>query len=140
MGAVREIDDLDELAGLVTGEPMLYLRYSAGPERDARRPSRDYEAGVDLPGLPATTLRPEDWWTRPAVDWVARRVCKYLDLARAEPDRYPWLLTGRVVGNGPDHEPLLTDVRPVARLTDRLLDQARSHYERHFDVGRAVPG
>ncbi|WP_259608144.1 MULTISPECIES: DUF6098 family protein [Microbacterium] len=31
-------------------------------------------------------------------------------------DRIAWVLTGRIVGRGPDCEPLLDDVRPVAQL------------------------
>ena len=101
------IDDLDELTEVVTGRTEIYVRHSAGPEADERSPSRDYEADVDLPGLPVSGLRPETWWTRDAVDWVARRVCKYLGIAGSAPDRHPWILTGRVCGHGPDHEPLL---------------------------------
>lgn len=43
-----------------------------------------------------------------ATDWIARRVCKYMDLVGDAPDRRPWVLTGDIVGNGPDHEPLVT--------------------------------
>lgn len=137
---MRVIDELDELTELVTGGDELYLRYSAGPERDAEQPSRDHEAEVDLPGLPVTTVRPEQWWTRPAADWVARRVCKYLDLAETADDRFAWLLTGRVAGEGPDHEPLIADPEPVARLGDRLIEQARDRYHARFDVGRMSTG
>lgn len=111
---MRIIDDLDELADVVAREPAVFVRYSCGPRRDALHASRDYEAGVDLPGLSVTPLTPEPWWTRPAVDWIARRVCKYMDQADGAPDRRPWVLTGEVVGNGPDHEPLVVDVEPIA--------------------------
>ena len=137
---MRVIDELDELTELVTGADQLYLRYSAGPERDAEHPSRDHEAGVDLPGLPVTTVRPEPWWPRPPADWVARRVCKYLDLAETADDRFAWLLRGKVAGEGPDHEPLITEPDPVARLGDRLIEQARGRYHARFDVGRTSTG
>src|SRR5919197_2773194 len=104
---MHTIDDLAELVALVESQPNVYVRYSSGPGEDASSASRDYEADVDMPGLSATPLCPEPWWTRPSADWVARRVCKYLDLADGKPDRRPWVLTGEVVGYGPDHEPLL---------------------------------
>lgn len=127
------ITSLDQLADLAT-DPLLYLRYSKGPAADAEDgPSRDYEANVTLPGLSATTLSPEPWWRRPVKDWVARRVCKYSELAE-EDGRFAWLLTGRMVGRGPDHEPLLVDVRPHARLSKGVLDEAKRWYEEYFDV------
>jgi hypothetical protein len=133
---MRTIDDLDELADVVAREPAVFVRYSSGPEKDAHRASRDYEAGVDLPGLSVTPLTPEPWWTRPAIDWIARRVCKYMDLADGAPDRRPWVLTGEIVGNGPDHEPLVVDVEPIAWIGESALDQARRLYEDRFDRGR----
>lgn len=127
------ITSLDQLADLAT-DPLLYLRYSKGPAADAEDgPSRDYEANVTLPGLSATTLSPEPWWRRPVKDWVARRVCKYSELAE-EDGRFAWLLIGRMVGRGPDHEPLLVDVRPHARLSKGVLDEAKRWYEEYFDV------
>src|SRR4051812_2946677 len=126
------IDDLDDLVRLVADVPELLLRYSRGPVADAGRPSRDYEAGVDLPGLSVTTLREEPWWPRPAADWVARRVCKYLSLTRAGDERRPWVLTGQIVGHGPDHEPLVIDPQPIAWLGDRLIAQARRRYHERF--------
>jgi low affinity Fe/Cu permease len=79
------VDHFDELSRLVDRGDVLYLRYSKGPAADAQDgPSRDYESGVDLPGLSVTTLSPEPWWNRPASDWVARRVCKYAELGGGE--------------------------------------------------------
>ncbi|MCU1659098.1 MAG: Uncharacterized protein JWO57_3754 [Pseudonocardiales bacterium] len=137
---MRTIEDLDELTELATTGPAVFVRYSVGPDADAEGPSWDYEAGVQLPGLPVSVLRPESWWTRPAVDWVARRVCKYLDLARKAPDRRPWVLAGRVVGNGPDHEPLVQDVEPIAWLAPAAVEQAQKIYHERFDVGRDSTG
>lgn len=130
---------VDELAGvveLVAEHPDLCVRYSAGPEHDASSTSRDHEADLELPGLSVTTLRPEPWWTRPAIDWIARRLCKYLDLAQKSPDRQPWVLTGEIVGYGPDHEPLVAQVVPLAWIGARALQQARAHYRDRFHVGR----
>ncbi|HEY6933396.1 MAG TPA: DUF6098 family protein [Marmoricola sp.] len=135
----REMPTLEELTDVVAlvrehGRD-LYLRYSRGPQRDSENGcSRDYEAGVDLPGLSVTDVAPEDWWPRPVEDWVARRICKYAELGE-EGGRYAWLLTGRLTGHGPDHEPVVQEVRPVARIGAPVLDQARKLYAERFDVG-----
>jgi hypothetical protein len=129
-------EDLAAVVQHVQQNGGLFLRYSKGPESDADEPcSRDYEANVDLPGLSVTTIQPEYWWPRPAQDWVARRICKYADLGEEE-GRFPWLLRGRVVGYGPDHEPLVRDVEPVARISERALQEAKQCYEERFEVGR----
>jgi hypothetical protein len=117
-------------------KPEVYLRYSHGPEADARDgPSHDYEADLEMTGWSVTTLRPEAWWLRPAEDWVARRICKYLDLGDADDGRRPWLLTGKVVGAGPDHEPLVQAYDPVGWLGDDVVNLARRLYRDRFNVG-----
>lgn len=133
---MRTIDELDELAEIVATRDRTYLRHSHGPERDAKGSSRDYESDLDLPGLSAVPLNPPGWWRRPVEDWLARQICKYAHLAERGGDRYPWVLCGRVADIGPDHEPLITDARPLARLSDTLLDEARSRYHERFEVGR----
>jgi hypothetical protein len=130
------LDDLRSVVELVSRRPGLFLRYSKGPASDRANPrSRDYEADVDLPGLSVTTIDPEPWWERPLEDWVARRICKYAELAE-DGDRFPWLLVGRQVGEGPDHEPVVELVEPVAAIGPQALRQALDHYERRFDVGQ----
>lgn len=134
-GDLPVLDSLDEVLRAVRDHGGLFVRYSNGPDADRRDgPSRDYEAGIDLPGWSVTTLEPEPWWSRPPADWVARRLCKYDELG--QDDRFPWLLTGRIVGQGPDHEPLVADPAPVARVGRRALAEARRRYEERFDVGR----
>jgi hypothetical protein len=129
------VEDLDELVELVDQRPGMYLRYSAGLEADLEAGhSRDYEAGVDLPGWSVTTISPEPWWPRPVSDWVARRICQYAHLGE-EPERFPWLLNGRLVGRGPDHEPLVVDLDPVIRIGDSALNTAVEIYRERFDVG-----
>lgn len=129
------IGSLDELTELVIGQPDVYLRYSQGPETDRHdTASCDYEADVVMPGLSVSAIAPEPWWPRPAQDWIARRIRQYAQLH--EPGRFPWLLTGRIVGRGPDHEPLVTDVRPIARLSSRTLAEAAACYRERFKVGR----
>lgn len=126
------------LVDLVAAHERVFVRYSHGPAKDGER-SKDYEADVELPGLAVTNLTPEPWWPRPWADWIARRVCKYADLGDEQSGRRPWALTGRVVGNGPDHEPLVTDVRGLCWIGPAALRQAERHYREHFDVGRATP-
>jgi hypothetical protein len=133
------IDDFDALVDLVTAHDQVFVRYSRGPAEDGAH-SVDFEADVKLPGLSVTNLTPEPWWPRPWADWIARRVCKYGELGEDEPDRRPWVLLGRVVGNGPDHEPLVTDVRGLGWIGPGALRQAERRYEQRFDVGRATPG
>ncbi len=130
------IDSLEALTDIVASDSEVYLRHSKGPRADAvEGPSKDYEAKLTLPGLSVTTISPEPWWHRPVEDWVARRIRKYAELSRQE-DRFAWLLKGRVVGRGPDHEPLLTDIRPLARLSHSVLDEAAHRYRERFDVGQ----
>jgi hypothetical protein len=128
------IRTLDELAEIVEQHPDVCVRYSRGPADDADGPSVDYESGIELPGLSADPLRPEPWWTRDPRDWYARQLCHYAHLGD-EPDRQGWLITGRIVGNGPDREPLLQPWRPVAWISDEVLDEARARYEEHFNAG-----
>jgi hypothetical protein len=130
------VPDLQALTELVRWRPGLYLRQSQGPEADmSGHGSFDYESGVEMPGLSVTTLDPEPWWPRSPMDWIARRVCKYADLSEME-GRHAWLLRGRIVGRGPDHEPLVVDVEPIAQLDDLVVHEARDHYHACFDVAR----
>ncbi|WP_370617867.1 DUF6098 family protein [Mumia qirimensis] len=132
---MRELETFADVVALVEACPGLYLRYSEGPERDLKDgPSRDYESGQDLPGWSVTTVDPEPWWRRPTSDWVARRICKYAELG-TESDRFPWLLRGRRVGSGPDHEPIVDEIAPVAVIGKAALDEAQERYRDRFDVG-----
>jgi hypothetical protein len=127
---------LDQLAVIVTGELETYLRYSLGPEVDALQTSRDYESGLELPGLSVVPLTPPAWWSRPVPDWLARQICKYAQLAAGDDSRYAWILKGQMAGRGPDHEPLITQPEPLAVLSPALIEQARRHYHERFEVGR----
>ena len=129
------IATLAELVDVVRSHERAYVRYSEGPARD-RDGSVDTESGLTLPGLSVNPLHPEQWWTRPLEDWLARQVCQYRELQHKNPDRFAWVLTGAEVGRGPDCEPLLRDVRPIARLDDGLLEEADARYETRFHAGR----
>lgn len=135
--SVPTVTGLAELADLVASvHERLYLRYSAGPEKDSGSASKDYESGLELPGLSVSVLTPEPWWTRPLEDWLARQVRKYAALTEEDRSRFGWVLRGRTVAHGPDHEPLLADVRPVAYLADAVMEEAQSRYRLRFEKGR----
>lgn len=127
------LETLAELAAR-TGPP-IFVRFSKGPAHDRDRCSRDYESGLELPGLSVNPLQPEPWWTPPTELWVARQLCNYVHLAEdADDDRRAWILEGEVVARGPDNEPLVTDVRPLAWLSDGLIREAKRVYTANFDV------
>ncbi|WP_261166333.1 DUF6098 family protein [Microbacterium sp. Marseille-Q6965] len=130
------VGSLAELEDLIAQRPELHLRYSEGPAQDDGGGSIDTESGLELPGLSVNPLAPEPWWTRPVADWLARQLCQYRHLAEANPARFAWVLTGRLVGRGPDCEPLLDDAIPVARLEKGLLEEADSRYRAAFDAER----
>jgi hypothetical protein len=136
MADLPELACLADVVDVVLAHGTVYLRYSRGPAEDlTHRSSRDYEADVDLPGLSVTVASPEPWWPRAVEDWVARRLCKYAELGAAN-GRFPWLLTGRIVGNGPDHEPLVDQVQPLARVSEAAVQQAVCVYHQRFQAGR----
>ena len=133
------LNTLDELCDLATDGT--YVRFSKGPEDDADGGSRDYESGLDLPGLSVNPLDPEQWWSRPLQEWLARQICNYVHLQEeSDDDRRAWVLTGRVVARGPDNEPLITDYTPVAWLSDTLIKEAKALYEERFDVAKDSTG
>jgi hypothetical protein len=132
---VHTLERVDELVELLNLGIPLYLRYSSGPEADAAHPSVDHESGLPMPGHSANPLQPPGWWTRPAADWLSRRVCQYL--SKVDEGARPWVLTGEVVDHGPDNEPLLVAVRPIAWLAPELLDEAHRRYQDVMDAGRA---
>lgn len=129
------IGTLDDLAGLVGRHGRLYVRWSEGPADD-QEGSVDTESGLALPGLSVNPLHAESWWTRPFEDWLARQVCQYRELSEKNPDRFAWALSGTEIGRGPDCEPLLREVIPIARLEERLLQEADARYRARFRAGR----
>jgi hypothetical protein len=131
-----ELHDLDELVKLVNLDVPVYLRYSPGPQADTQHPSVDHESGLPMPGHSANPLTPPRWWGLPVADWVARRVCQY-EREIAEGAR-PWVLTGDIVDHGPDNEPLLVNVSPIAWLSPQLVEQARHRYLTRLQAGKAT--
>ncbi|WP_246475642.1 DUF6098 family protein [Brevibacterium renqingii] len=128
------LESLAEVEELAATGKLLYVRYSEGYESDSAGGSIDTESGLELPGLAVNPLTPEAWWTRPLGDWLARQLCQYKHLQEKNPDRFAWILSGTQVGRGPDCEPLLSDVEPIARLSPRLLDEAERRYRENFDA------
>jgi hypothetical protein len=128
------LGSLAQLADTVHRYGKLYVRYSEGPASD-RDGSVDTESGLTLPGLSVNPLHAQAWWTRPFEDWLARQVCQYRELSEKNPDRFAWVLSGTETGRGPDNEPLLRAVVPIARLEDQLLDEAARRYESRFHAG-----
>ena len=127
------VKTLDDLCDLVEAD--VFVRFSKGPEDDHDTTSRDYESGLDLPGLSVNPLQPEDWWTRPVEEWLARQICNYVHIVEESDDeRRAWVLRGRVASRGPDNEPLVDDYEPVAWLSDEVLKQAKLLYQERFDV------
>jgi hypothetical protein len=134
------LTSLEQVRALVMGESRpVYVRYSRGPEADGNGGSLDDESGLELPGLSVNPVNPEEWWTRPVEDWIARQLCQYAHLSGGSggaEGRRPWLLTGRVVGAGPDCEPLIADPEPLAWVDDAVVDEADEVYTTRFDRHR----
>ncbi|AGF72801.1 DUF6098 family protein [Corynebacterium halotolerans] len=133
---LKTLNHLADLEEMAASEPGLHVRYSEGPDNDASGGSTDTESGLELPGLSVNPLNPESWWTRPLGDWIARQLCQYKHLQEKNPERFAWVLRGRQVGRGPDCEPLLVDISPIARLSPALLAEAERRYRENFDAGQ----
>ncbi|WP_298459998.1 DUF6098 family protein [uncultured Cellulomonas sp.] len=122
---ISTLDGLVEL--LRSGDADLYVRWSLGPDTDLdggdAATSRDALTGIELPGVSANSLRVEPWWgPRPLDLWVARRLYDYRHLRDLRgPGVRAWILRGRECSRGPDNEPLVRDVRPVAWVDDAVL-------------------
>ncbi|WP_328483835.1 DUF6098 family protein [Streptomyces sp. NBC_00377] len=120
---------LAALAELVERQRSLFVRWSRGPATDLREmSSTDDLTGVALPGLCANPLDVEDWWAdRSRTLWVARRLYDYAHLPHEKgPGVRPWVLTGREAGRGPDNEPLVAEVRPLAWIDSAVIEEARA--------------
>lgn len=133
---MRELDTLKILETLISAEAGVYVRYSEGYDNDSTCGSVDTESGLELPGLAVNPLIPEAWWTRPLADWLARQLCQYKHLQEKNPNRFAWILRGDEVGRGPDCEPLLANVEPIARLSPKLLGEAERRYHENFAAGQ----
>ncbi|MEU2564803.1 DUF6098 family protein [Streptomyces longispororuber] len=132
-GDLPVLHSLTELARLVERHPNLYVRWSRGPAKDLRAArSRDDLTGTHMPGLSANPLHVEHWWEdRPVELWVARRLHDYSHLPREKGDGVrPWVLLGREKGRGPDNEPLVQEVEPLAWIDPKMIEEARAEVAR----------
>jgi hypothetical protein len=121
------VHDLAGLVDLVEAESRdLYVRWSHGPDTDGDGMScRDGLTGVPLPGLSANPLRVEPWWgDRSLRLWLARRLYDYRHLRDLRgPGVRPWVLAAAESGRGPDNEPLVVDIQPLAWIDDAVLEE-----------------
>jgi hypothetical protein len=121
------VHDLAGLVDLVEAESRdLYVRWSHGPDTDGDgMSSRDGLTGVPLPGLSANPLRVEPWWgDRSLRLWLARRLYDYRHLRDLRgPGVRPWVLAAAESGRGPDNEPLVVDIQPLAWIDDAVLEE-----------------
>jgi hypothetical protein len=124
--AMRVLSALDELAELVGQRADLFVRWSAGPEADVGRVSRDDLTGASLPGLSANPLTVEDWWGDRSLSlWVARRLHDYSHLKHDKgPGVRPWIMEGEELGRGPDNEPLVRCRQAIAWIDDEVMAEA----------------
>ncbi|MFD7024435.1 DUF6098 family protein [Promicromonospora sukumoe] len=133
LAGMPRLHTLAEVSELVQALGLVHVRYSAGPSADRAAVSRDHESGCLMPGLSANPMTPEPWWDRPVEHWIARQLNQYAHLMVG--DRFPWLLTGEISGRGPDCEPLLVAITPVASVGSPALDQAATLYRQAFTRG-----
>lgn len=125
LDSVAEVTDfVEECAAPV------YVRFSENPARDLQEPSADHASGLTLPGLAVNAMDPPRWWLgHPVEEWVTRQICTYVHLQDHDERRICWLLTGTIVDRGPDNEPLLRDVRPLAVVTEAAVREAKARRE-----------
>ncbi|MFD1505918.1 hypothetical protein FE374_00055 [Georgenia yuyongxinii] len=119
---------LAELSSLQRDHDTLFLRISPDPDTDRLRGHRDGESGFLLPGLPAWSLRPEEWWPAGPRLWAARQLVRHGYLLSGGKGNRMWLLTGEVVGRSADGEPLVAGWTPWAYLASGVLAAAESQY------------
>lgn len=84
------------------------------------------KSGNLLPGVPAWPMSPEPWWAAGARVWIARQLARHAHRAHAGAE--PWLVAGEVRGRGPDCEPLIAQLTPLARIDQAVLTEADEAY------------
>jgi hypothetical protein len=135
MGDLPTLNTLDELAAVLDGRDDLYVRWSRGPDVDRQTSSTDDLTGVPLPGLSVNPLALEEWWEGRSLRlWVARRLYDYRHLRdKRGPGVRPWILSGRELARGPDNEPLVDRVQPIAWLHEDVVAAAQRMVDEQTD-------
>lgn len=126
------LTSLAEVADVLGRYRDVYVRWSAGPDRDCgREASTDALTGTELPGLSANPLDVASWWDGSVTLWVARRLYDYSHLREEKGDHvHPWVLTGEVTSRGPDNEPLIRCREPIAWIDPAVVREARAEIDR----------
>jgi hypothetical protein len=124
--SLSEVMTLAEIVALQRRHGALHVRFSAGPDADARSGARHSESGYTLPGLPAWPLRAEPWWPVGQAVWIARQLVQ--NSYQLTTQTRAWLLVGELVGRGADCEPLLADIQPVAFVAGTAIQEAQGIY------------
>jgi len=124
MVSLPTVSTLEELVAVVGDQRNLYVRRSSGPDSDRGGRSRDELTGTELPGLSASPLAVEPWWDDSPRLWVACRLYDYRHFEGRRCHARPWILVGRELGWGPDDEPLVPCVRPVAWVAPEVIEEA----------------
>ncbi|WP_053386542.1 DUF6098 family protein [Leucobacter japonicus] len=125
----RSIDSLYEVESLLRRHPQLHVIAAHEPSLSGLV-NIDAESGLALPGVPTHPLQPEEWWYRPVGDWLARQIT-HLAAAPFDADAL-WLVSGRVVGRGPDGAPLLADAATIGVLGEAAIEEAGDRYHQRF--------
>lgn len=120
------LDTLREVVGMCSTRDDVYLRFSYTPDDSDSSARRERESGYLLPGVPAWPLCPEPWWGAGSRTWIARQLTRHSHLAHSAIE--PWLVTGQLRGRGPDCEPLIAHVTPLARVGHKALLEADESY------------
>jgi len=120
------LETLSEVIEASGGREDVYLRFSYSPDDGDAAARRERESGYLLPGVPAWPMNPEPWWGAGSRVWVARQLARRAHLSHAGAE--PWLVSGEIRGRGPDCEPLIAHVSPIALVHRRVLAEAEESH------------
>jgi len=120
------LETLGEVVSLCGTRANVYVRFSYTPDDRDAEARRERESGNLLPGVPAWPMRPEPWWAAGARVWIARQLSRHAHRAHAGAE--PWLVAGEERGRGPDCEPLVARLTPLARIDQSVLTEAEEAY------------
>ena len=123
MDKYREIQTLDELQTLLDNTGQLYIRYSANIHGDVERgfstnhATHQSEGGLSVNPLLCTygAWSPDVYLPMQVADYSFMRMGVGLQA---------WILSGDECGRGGDNEPLLTNARVVAKLSNEAVEEA----------------